>query len=59
MEAFMDNFLMVGDTFDHCLGHLEKVLKRCVKINLVLNWEKCHFIVKEGTILGHTISGKG
>ena len=35
------------------------VLKRCMETNLVLNWEKCHFMVREGTVLGHHISGKG
>ena len=27
--------------------------------NLVLNWEKCHFMVKEGIVLGDRISEKG
>ncbi|GJZ34384.1 reverse transcriptase domain-containing protein [Tanacetum coccineum] len=35
------------------------MLKRCEETNLVLNWETCHFIVKEGIILGHKISGSG
>nr|GEV21444.1 reverse transcriptase domain-containing protein [Tanacetum cinerariifolium] len=44
-------------SFDHCLKNLEKMLKMCEETNLVLNWEKCHFIVKEGTVLGHKVSG--
>ncbi|GJS07669.1 reverse transcriptase domain-containing protein [Tanacetum coccineum] len=32
------------------------MLKRCEDTNLVLNWEKCHFMVKEGIVLGHKIS---
>lgn len=39
MEVFMDDFSMVGDNFDQCMGHLEKVLYGYVEINLVLNWE--------------------
>ncbi|GJZ91004.1 reverse transcriptase domain-containing protein [Tanacetum coccineum] len=35
------------------------MLKRCEETNLVLNWEKCHFMVKEGIILGHKVSGSG
>jgi hypothetical protein len=27
--------------------------------DLVLNWEKCHFMVQEGIVLGHKISEKG
>ena len=30
-----------------------------MKTNLVLNWDKCHFIVREGIVLGYHISGKG
>ena len=41
------------------LEELEMVLQRCVETNLVLNWEKCHFMVQEGIVLGHKISAKG
>ncbi|GJU85040.1 reverse transcriptase domain-containing protein [Tanacetum coccineum] len=44
MEVFMDDFLVFGDSFDSCLSNLEKMLKRCEDTNLVLNWEKCHFM---------------
>ncbi|GJU57187.1 reverse transcriptase domain-containing protein [Tanacetum coccineum] len=37
----------------------DKMLGRCEETNLVLNWEKCHFMVNEGIVLGHKISGKG
>nr|GEV67377.1 reverse transcriptase domain-containing protein [Tanacetum cinerariifolium] len=56
MEVFMDVLLVFGDSFSLCLSHLEKMLQRCEDTNLVLNWEKCHFMVKEGIILGHKIS---
>ena len=39
--------------------NLSKVLQRCEETNLVLNWEKCHFMVREGIILGHKISPNG
>ncbi|GKB71581.1 reverse transcriptase domain-containing protein, partial [Tanacetum coccineum] len=59
MEVFMDDFSIFGDSFSSCLSHLDKMLKRCEDTNLVLNWEKCHFMVKEGIILGHKISKSG
>nr|GEV87481.1 retrovirus-related Pol polyprotein from transposon 17.6 [Tanacetum cinerariifolium] len=59
MEVFMDDFFVFGSSFDHCLKNLEEMLKRCEETNLVLNWEKCHFMVKEGIILGHKVSGSG
>ncbi|GKD13766.1 reverse transcriptase domain-containing protein [Tanacetum coccineum] len=59
MEVFMDDFLVFGDSFDLCLSNLEKMLKRCEETNLVLNWEKCHFMCKEGIMLGHKISRSG
>ncbi|GJX40272.1 reverse transcriptase domain-containing protein [Tanacetum coccineum] len=55
MEVFMDDFSIFGSSFDHCLKNLEKMLKRCEETNLVLNWEKCHFMVKEGIALGHKV----
>ncbi|XP_058784400.1 uncharacterized protein LOC131659192 [Vicia villosa] len=33
--------------------------ERCQQTNLILNWEKCHFMVREGIVLGHKISHKG
>ncbi|GJV12846.1 reverse transcriptase domain-containing protein [Tanacetum coccineum] len=59
MEVFMDDFLVFGNSFSTCLSNLEKMLKRCEDTNLALNWEKSHFKVKEGIILGHKISKKG
>ena len=59
MEVFMDDFSVFGDSFDACLHNLERVLQRCEETNLVLNWEKCHFMVQEGIVLGHKISSKG
>ncbi|GJU90849.1 putative nucleotidyltransferase, ribonuclease H [Tanacetum coccineum] len=59
MEVFMDDFSVFGSSFSHCLKNLEKMLKRCEETNLVLNWEKCHFMVKEGIVLGHKVSGSG
>ena len=57
--VFMDDFSVVGDSFDRCLSHLDEVLQRCEDCNLVINWEKCYFMVKEGIVLGHRISEKG
>ncbi|GJU96579.1 hypothetical protein Tco_1321335 [Tanacetum coccineum] len=59
MEVFMDDFSVFGDSFSSCLSHLDKMLKRCEDTNLVLNWEKYHFMVKEGIVLGHKISMSG
>ncbi|XP_052730485.1 uncharacterized protein LOC128195835 [Vigna angularis] len=59
IEVFMDDFSVFGDSFPRCLANLDIVLKRCVQTNLVLNWEKCHFMVTEGIVLGHKISAKG
>ena len=59
IEVFMDDFSVYGSTFSSCLKNLDTVLKWCVEINLVLNWENCHFMVREGIVLGHKISSKG
>ena len=59
MEIFMDDLTVFGDTFDSCLLNLEAVLARCEEKGLVLNWEKCHFMVPSGIVLGHIVSKKG
>ncbi|KAL1559650.1 hypothetical protein AAHA92_09968 [Salvia divinorum] len=58
IEIFMDDFTVYGDSFDACLQHLDKVLERCRTKNLVLNYEKCHFMVTEGIVLGHVVSAR-
>ena len=55
MEIFMDDFLVYGSSFEDCLKNLETVLRRCQDKNLALNWEKCHFMLTEGVVLGHKI----
>ena len=59
LEVFMDDFSVFGDSFEDCLSNLKKVLIRCEEKNLVLNWEKCHFMVRNGIVLGHIVSSKG
>jgi hypothetical protein len=34
-------------------------LQRCEEKHLVLNWQKCHFMVREGIVLGHLVSEHG
>ncbi|GJU13984.1 reverse transcriptase domain-containing protein [Tanacetum coccineum] len=58
MEVFMDDFLVFRNSFSTCLSNFERMLKRCKDTNLALNWEKSHFMVKEGIVLGHKISKK-
>ena len=59
MKIFMDDFSVYGSSFEHCLKNLETVLQRCQSKNLALNWEKCHFMVIEGIVMGHKISAAG
>ena len=55
----MDDFSVYGKSFDDCLSNLDRVLQRCEQTNLVLNWEKCHFMVNKCIVLGHQISERG
>ena len=55
MKIFMDDFSIYGSSFEKCLENLETILQRCQDKNLALNWEKCHFMVTEGIVLGHKI----
>ena len=59
LEIFMDYFSVFGDSYEGCLENLRRVLERCREKNLVLNWEKCHFMVTQGIVLGHIVSREG
>ena len=59
MEIFMDDFSVYGSSFENCLENFETVLQSCQDKNLALNWEKCHFMVTEGIVLGQKISEAG
>ena len=59
LEVFMDDLSVYEDTYESCLEHLEHILERCEESHLVLNWEKCHFMVTQGIVLGHIVSSKG
>ena len=58
LEIFMDDFSIFGDSYEGCLENLRKVLERCEEKNLVMNWEKCHFMVTQGIVLGHIVLKK-
>ena len=58
MKVFTDDFSVYKNSFENCLTNLDRVLARCEETNLVLNWEKCHFMVDEGIVLGHKILNK-
>ena len=59
LDIFMDNFSVFGDSYEGCLENLRRVLERCKEKNLVLNWEKCHFMMTQGIVLGHIVSREG
>nr|GFB19481.1 reverse transcriptase domain-containing protein [Tanacetum cinerariifolium] len=59
MEVFIDDFSVFGDGFPSCLTNLDKMLERCEETNLVLNWEKCHFMCRDCIVLDHKISKSG
>nr|GEV84819.1 DNA-directed DNA polymerase [Tanacetum cinerariifolium] len=59
VEVFTDDFSVFRNSFENCLSRLDKMLQRCEDTNLSLNWEKSHFMVKEGIVLGHKISKNG
>nr|GEY52822.1 reverse transcriptase domain-containing protein [Tanacetum cinerariifolium] len=59
MEVFMNDFSVFRNSFKNCLSRLDKMLQRCEDTNLCLNWEKSHFMVREGIFLDHKISKNG
>jgi hypothetical protein len=59
LEVFMDDFSIFESSFDNCLHNLSLVLKRCKETNLILSWEKIHFMVQKGIVLGYIVSKRG
>ncbi|RDX91071.1 Retrovirus-related Pol polyprotein, partial [Mucuna pruriens] len=59
MEVFMNDFTVFGLSFDACLESLSRVLDRCIETNLLLNFEKCHFMLTKGIVIGHLVSNRG
>ncbi|GJT74124.1 reverse transcriptase domain-containing protein [Tanacetum coccineum] len=59
VKVFMDDFFVFRNSFDNCLKNLDKMLQHCKDVYLVLNWEKCHFMVQEGIVLRHKVSRVG
>ncbi|GJW91939.1 reverse transcriptase domain-containing protein [Tanacetum coccineum] len=59
MEVFMDDFSVFRSSFNSCLLNHEQMLIRCKQANLVLNYEKCHFMVTEGIVLDQKLSSAG
>jgi hypothetical protein len=59
LEVFMADVSVFGFSLDNCLHNLSLVLKRCKETNLILSWEKSHFVVYEGIVLGHIVSKRG
>ena len=59
LEVFIDDLSIFGNDFESYLAQLTKILEVCVRKHLVLSWEESHFMVREGVVLGHIVSGKG
>ena len=59
VERIIEVFMVYGDSFDKCLKNLSLILKRCIETNLVLNYDKCYFMVEQGIVLGHVVSSRG
>ena len=55
----MDDFSVFWSKFDEGLYNLSLLLIRRKEMNLVLNYEKCHFMMNSKIILGYIITEKG
>ena len=58
LEVFMDDFSVFRNNFESYLAHLTKILEVCIRLRQVLSYEKSHFMVRVGVVLGHSVSGK-
>ena len=58
MEIFMDDFSVFGDSYEGCLENLRWALEICEEKNLVLNWEKNHFMVTKDCVRTCSVKGR-
>lgn len=58
-KVFMDDVLKFRESYDDCLHNLENMFKIYEETNLVLNYEKCYFMVQKGIVLVYRSLGKG
>ena len=57
--VYLDDILIYSQTFEEHLNRLEMVLARLQKHGLKLKLEKCNFLKRKVTYLGHEVSGDG
>ena len=55
----MDDLTVFGTPFDSCFSNLKVIFLSCEEKGLVLNCEKCHFMVSFEIVLGHIVFEKG
>lgn len=56
---FVDDILIVSKTFEEHVLHVQTVLERLTEAKLTINEGKCKFVLKQVSVLGHTISKEG
>jgi len=57
--VYLDDLLVYSRTFEQHLVHLDQLLSKIIQVGLKLRLEKCQFLRREVTYLGHTISAEG
>ncbi|KAJ8358231.1 hypothetical protein AAFF_G00021430 [Aldrovandia affinis] len=57
--VYLDDILAHGSSFEAALGALRQVLERIRAADLKLHPEKCRFMQREVTFLGHRVGGEG
>jgi hypothetical protein len=58
MKIFMDDFIVYSDMDNH-LQKLKLCFQKCKEYGIILNPDKCAFMVFSGMILGFIISKEG
>lgn len=57
--VYMDDIIIVTQTFEHYLKILEEVLKRLLEANLTVSWEKCQLCRSEMKYLAYIVDKDG
>ncbi|MBW0492314.1 hypothetical protein O181_032029 [Austropuccinia psidii MF-1] len=57
MVVYIDDLITYSETWEDHMQYIDRVLSRCILINLQISLQKCNFGQQELLALGHKVSG--
>ena len=58
-QAFVDDIIIFSKSYEEHITHVQNIIQRLTKVNLILNPDKCHFAQSTVYLLGFCVDAKG